>query len=82
MALDAMTIVGLVLGVLGFFSISLVYNLSKWRWRILVCTYQNVGAFVLMLRLRRKVGRILRPRNGARDEDGLLMTSAATQVSI
>jgi len=43
MALDAVTIVGLVLGVLGLFGISLMYNLSKRVWKILVCTYQNVG---------------------------------------
>jgi len=82
MALDAVTIVGLVLGVLGLFGISLMYNLSKRGWKILVCTYQNVGVFVLMLRLRRKAGRIIRPRNGAQDEEGLPMTSATTQVSI
>ena len=43
MTLDAVTIVGLVLGVLGLFGISLMYNLSKRGWKILVCTYQNVG---------------------------------------
>jgi len=82
MAPDAVTIVGLVLGVLGLFGMSLMYDLSKQIWKLLVCIYQNVGAFVLMLRLRRKAGGILRPRNGARDEEGLPMTSAATQVRI
>ena len=82
MALDAVTIVGLVLGVLGLFGIPLMYNLSKRVWKLLVCIYRNIGAFVLMLRLRRKAGRISRRRDGARDEEGLPMTSAATQVRI
>ena len=36
MALDSLTIIGLILGVLGLFGMSMIYKLSKTIWRKLV----------------------------------------------
>ena len=46
MALDAVTIVGLVLGVLGLFGITLMYDLTKKVGNLLVRFDQDVGALV------------------------------------
>ena len=46
MALDAVTIVGLVLGVLGLFGITLMYDLTKKVGGLLVRLDQDVSALV------------------------------------
>lgn len=81
MGLDALTIVGLVLGVLGSLERTFMCDFGKKVGRLLVRIDQNVGALVLTLRLtRRKSRRILRCRNETGDAEGLSMTSADTQV--
>ena len=49
MALDAPTVAGLILGVLGLFGMSMMYKLSKIIWKSLVRDGQSLGAPVLVL---------------------------------
>jgi hypothetical protein len=77
MGLDAVAVVRLVLGVLGLFGISWT---SERIWRALVCGDQNLDARLLVL--CRKSRRFSRRRNETLLEEGLPMTSIATQVRI